>query len=128
MYNDLGGSWTGLTRALYGVSSLSYIGLSLLLIIGCLALLAPFYWLIRLLFSTGIPPLWGPLAIIQVALLFIMRRWVDARFKEGWLATLLYPLGIIFLIAVVINGMGRRLVGASVSWKKRSYDEDSQPV
>jgi chlorobactene glucosyltransferase len=123
MYTSIGDAWKGLSRALYGVSSVSYLGLSLLLVLGCATLLVPFYWLIKLLLTTGTLPQWGPLVILQITLLFIMRRWVDAHFKEGWLATLLYPLGIIFLIAIVINGMGRRLAGASVSWKKRSYDE-----
>ena len=125
MYNSLGDSWKGLSRALYGISTISYAGLGLVLIIGCFTLLAPFYWLFNLLLTSVTPPLWGPLVIMQVTLLFIMRRWVDSHFKEGWLATLLYPPGIIFLIAVVINGMGRRLVGASISWKKRSYNENS---
>jgi hypothetical protein len=125
MYSSLGDSWKGLTRALYGVSALSYAGLSLILVIGCLTLLAPFYWMINLLLTTGAPPLWGPLVIMQVALLFIMRRWVDAHFKEGWVATLLYPPGIVFLIAVVINGMCRSIIGVSISWKKRSYDNSS---
>jgi hypothetical protein len=41
------------------------------------------------------------------------------------LSTLLFPLGITFIIAVVINGMARQLSGAGVSWKKRTYDKDS---
>jgi hypothetical protein len=78
-----------------------------------------------MLFDSHLTPGWGPLVIIQVSLLFIMRRWVDARFKESLLSTLLYPLGITFIIAVVLNGMARRLTGAGVSWKKRTYDRGS---
>jgi hypothetical protein len=50
---------------------------------------------------------------------------VDARFKESLLATILFPLGITFIIAAVINGMARQLSGAGVSWKKRIYDKGS---
>ena len=125
MYNSAGGAWDGLTRALYGVTSISSVGLTALLAVGYLTFLAPFYWLWRVLFSYTVMPEWAPLVIIQVALLFIMRRWVDARFKESRLSTVLFPLGITFVIAVVINGMGRQLAGAGVSWKKRTYDKES---
>jgi hypothetical protein len=61
--------------------------------------------------------------IFQTGLLFIMRRWVDDRFKESLISTILFPLGMVFIIAVVINGMARQLAGMSVSWKQRFYDK-----
>ncbi|MCL2706724.1 MAG: glycosyltransferase [Dehalococcoidia bacterium] len=126
MYSNIAESWRGLSRALYGISALSYAALGMLLFLGCFVLLAPLFWLVALFFMTDMLPQWGPLVIMQVALLLIMRRWADAHFKEDWTATLLYPLGIIFLIAVVANGMWRRLIGASISWKKRSYHSNSK--
>ena len=125
MYNSLREVWEGLTRALYSVSSISMGTLACLLVAGYICFLGPFYWLLKMLFDSHLTPGWGPLVIIQVSLLFIMRRWVDARFKESLLSTLLYPLGITFIIAVVLNGMARRLTGAGVSWKKRTYDRGS---
>ena len=125
MYNSLSAVWEGLTRALYAVSSISFWALAGLLVAGYISFLAPFYWLWKLLFDSTFLPVWGPLVIFQVALLFIMRRWVDARFKESLLATILFPLGITFIIAAVINGMARQLSGAGVSWKKRIYDKGS---
>ena len=93
--------------------------------VGYLCFLAPFFWGWKLVFDSALLPAWGPVVILQVALLFIMRRWVDARFKESLLSTVLFPLGIAFIIAVVINGMARHLSGAGVSWKKRIYDKGS---
>ena len=42
MYNSAGGAWDGLTRALYGVTSISSVGLAALLAVGYLTFLAPF--------------------------------------------------------------------------------------
>ena len=125
MYDSLGAIWEGLTRALYGVSALSVAALSGLLVAGYSCFLAPFFWGWKLVFDSALLPVWGPVVIVQVALLYIMRGMVDRRFKESMLSTLLYPLGITFIIAVVINGMARQLSGAGVSWKKRVYDKGS---
>ena len=122
MYGSFGAIWEGLTRALYGVSSLSVAGMGGLLIVGYLALLAPFFWLGKEIFTSSALPVWGPVVILQVALLYIMRGAVDRRFKESPLSTVMYPLGIAFIIAVVINGMARQITRAGVSWKKRVYD------
>lgn len=125
MYGSASAVWNGLTRAIYAVSSISPAGLAGLLVAGYICFLAPFYWLWKMAFDSAFLPVWGPLVILQVALLFIMRRWVDARFKESLLSTMLFPLGITFIIAVVVNGMARQLSGAGVSWKKRIYDKGS---
>jgi len=125
MYSNLGTTWEGLTRCLYGVSAMSVAALSGLLVVGYITLLAPLYWLWKELFASASLPLWGPLVIFQVMLLFIMRGLVDSRFKESLLSTLLYPLGITFIVAVVIYGMALQVTGASVSWKKRVYHKTS---
>jgi chlorobactene glucosyltransferase len=125
MYGSLNAVWEGLTRALYGISSISFAALAVLLVVGYISFLAPFFWLWKLAFDSAFLPVWGPLVILQVTLLFIMRRWVDTRFKESVLSTILFPLGITFIIAVVINGMARQLSGAGISWKKRVYDKSS---
>ena len=125
MYDSFGAIWDGLTRALYGVSSISLAALAGMLAAGYMCFLAPFFWLWKMGASAVFVPAWGPLVLFQVTLLFIMRRWVDARFKESLFSTLLFPLGITFIIAVVINGMARQLSGAGVSWKKRIYDKGS---
>jgi len=125
MYDSFGAVWDGLTRALYAISSISLAALAGLLLIGYIGFLAPFFWLWKIAFASAFLPVWSPLVILQVALLFIMRRWVDSRFKESVLSTVLFPLGITFIIAVVLNGMARQLSGTGVSWKKRVYDKKS---
>ncbi len=122
MYSSLGDIWEGLTRALYGVTAISAWGLALLLAAGYVFFLAPFLWLVNLGMSENVP-VWAPLVLLQAALLLVMRRAVDARFKESVLSMLLFPLGIALLIGIVINGMARHLAGAGVSWKKRTYDK-----
>jgi chlorobactene glucosyltransferase len=125
MYNSFRAVWDGLTRSLYAVSSISFGALLGLLVAGYVLFLGPFIWLLKMEFAFSVPLPWGALVITQAALLFIMRGWVDARFKESLGSTLLYPLGIVFIIGVVLNGMARRLSGAGVSWKKRTYDKGS---
>jgi chlorobactene glucosyltransferase len=125
MYDSFNAVWDGLSRALYAVSSISVVALAGLLIAGYICFLAPFFWLWKMVFDSSFLPVWGPLVIFQVTLLIIMRRWVDARFKESVLSTILFPLGITFIIAVVFNGMARSLSGAGISWKKRIYDKGS---
>jgi chlorobactene glucosyltransferase len=125
MYGSYSAVWEGLTRAIYAVSAISFAALGVLLVVGYISFLAPFFWLWKMAFDSASLPVWGPLVILQVTLLFIMRRWVDTRFKESVLSTILFPLGITFIIAVVINGMARQLSGAGVSWKKRVYDKSS---
>ncbi len=121
MYDSLNSVWSGLSRTLYGVSSISSIALAALVIIGYTCFVWPFFLLGRVAFSSSYIPVWAPLVIFQVGMLFIMRRWVDARFKESPVSTAFFPLGMVFLIAIVINGMARQLAGASVSWKQRVY-------
>ena len=54
-----------------------------------------------------------------------MRRMVDSCFRESLLSTLSYPLGMAFLVIVVLYGMARQVAGVGVSWKKRVYDKAS---
>jgi chlorobactene glucosyltransferase len=125
MYGDLGSIWEGLTRALQGITAMASWGLVALLAAGYCCFLAPFFWTLKLVFDSAIVPAWAPLVLLQVSLIFIMRRSVDARFKESAISTALFPFGIAVLIAVVINGMARQLAGAGVSWKKRIYEKGS---
>jgi chlorobactene glucosyltransferase len=125
MYGDLGSIWEGLTRALQGISAIASGGLVALLVAGYCCFLAPFFWTWKLAFDSASVPAWAPLVLLQVALIFIMRRSVDARFKESVVSTALFPFGISVLIAIVINGMARQLAGAGISWKKRTYEKGS---
>lgn len=125
MYHDAGSIWEGFTKWMYSVSAISTPALVLLIVIGYTTLLAPFYWLCKAFWGMQDPPAWAILTLLQVLLLFAMRYIVDRRFGESRLSFLLYPVSIIFLIAVVIYGMVRQLTGAGVSWKNRVYGKAS---
>jgi chlorobactene glucosyltransferase len=125
MYHDAGSIWEGFTKWMYSVSAISTPALVLLIVIGYTTLLSPFYWLCKAFWVMQDPPAWAILTLLQVLLLFAMRYIVDRRFGESRLSFLLYPVSIIFLIAVVIYGMVRQLTGAGVSWKNRVYGKAS---
>jgi chlorobactene glucosyltransferase len=125
MYGDMGSMWEGFTKWMYSVSALSTTALVGLIILAYTTLLAPFYWAFRAAFIMNYPPAWIMLAILQVILIFIMRRMVDNRFGESLFSTLLYPVGMAFMVVVVLYGMARQVAGVGVSWKKRIYDKAS---
>ena len=121
MYAGQGTMWEGFARWMYSVSAVSAAGLAVLIIAGCTTLLAPFFWSLPAMFTLPGAPAWAMLVFLQVGMIYIMRRLVDARFRGSFLPTVLYPLGMTYLIAVVLYGMARQLTGAGVSWTKRVY-------
>ncbi len=125
MYTDRHAMWEGFTKWMYSVSAVSTAALVLLIILGYSTLLAPFYWAWQAVFVFPNPPAWAMLVFLQVGMIYIMRHMVDARFRESMLSTALFPLGMTYLILVVLYGMARQLAGAGVSWKKRVYDRAS---
>ena len=125
MYDDLGATWEGFVKWTYSVSALSTTALIGLVLVGYMSFLAPFYWLWKEVFVLTSPPIWGPLVIFQVAVLFIMRWLIDSRFKESPVSALLHPLGMTFLVAAALYGMARQVAGVGVSWKKRVYGKAS---
>lgn len=121
MYDSLGSIWGGLSRTLYGISSISSLALAAMVAIGFIFFVWPFFLLGILAFSHSYLPVWAPLVIFQVGMLLIMRQWADIRFKESFFSAVFFPLGMLLLIAIVINGMVRQLAGTGVSWKQRIY-------
>jgi len=125
MYNSLGATWQGLAKSIYSVAALSQAALLGLLIAGYVFFLAPFYWLWNELFVVATPSSWQPIVILQVAVIIAMRWLVDSRFKEPLVSTLLHPLGLSFLISVVIYAGAQQVLGAGVRWKERLYSKES---
>jgi chlorobactene glucosyltransferase len=125
MYTDRRAMWEGFTKWMYSVSALSTAGLILLISLGYVTLLAPFYWAWQAALVIPAPPAWAMLAFLQVGMIYIMRHMVDARFRESPISTIFYPLGMMFLVMVVLYGMARQVAGAGVSWKKRVYNRAS---
>lgn len=56
-------------------------------------------------------------------LLWAMRFAAAKRFRQDWRSALLHPLGIVLLLCVQWYALVRKLLGRSVSWRKRAYAE-----
>ena len=125
MYRSVGAMWEGFIKWLYSVAAMSRLALFGMLIAGYFFFLAPFYWLWNEFFVVAAPTVWREVIIFQVAVILIMRGLTDNRFKEPAISALCHPFGFSFLVASAVYAGGRRMVGASVSWKKRLYGGES---
>jgi chlorobactene glucosyltransferase len=122
MYDSLGNMWEGLVKWMYSVAALSMPALTGLIILGSFSFLVPFISLWR---GAVIGAAWYWVAVMQIALILIMRYLVDARFRLSAVSFFLHPLGMATWILAALWGMGRRLAGAGVSWKNRLYCRSS---
>jgi len=62
--------------------------------------------------------------LVAVAGAWLPRILAISRFKQKWTGALLHPIGIVLLLMVQWYALGRKLRGAAVSWKERSYVEE----
>jgi chlorobactene glucosyltransferase len=125
MYRSVGAMWEGFIKWLYSIAAMSRLALFGMLAAGYFFFLAPFYWLLNEFFVVATPTVWREVIIFQVAVILIMRGLTDNRFKEPAISALCHPFGFSFLVASALYAGGRRVVGASVSWKKRLYGGES---
>ena len=125
MYQNLGAMWEGFIKWIYSVAALSKLALFAMLAAGYFFFLAPFYWLWNEFFVVNNPTVWREYVIFQVVVILVMRVLIDSRFREPVISAVLHPLGFTFLVVSALYASGRRLVGASVSWKKRLYGGES---
>jgi len=125
MYRDFPSMWEGFIKWGYSLSALIPGILFVLVIIGTVFFLAPFYWLWNGFFMVEAPTVWRLVVMAQIAIILLMRGFVDNRFKESGVSALLHPFGMSYLIvAFSIAGM-RRTLGIGVNWKKRLYRRES---
>ena len=125
MYNNLGAMWTGFTKWIYSVASLTWGALVGLLIAGYVFFLAPFYWLWNELFISQDPSGRINILIFQVAMILGMRWIADSHFKESLASTVLHPVGFLFLVMVALSSLAQRIAGTGVHWKERLYKKES---
>jgi len=125
MYDSLHSIWEGFTKWMYSVSAESTAGLAGLVVLGYTTLLAPFYWAWRVIFVLDYSPMWAILPVVQILTILLMRQAVDNRFRSARFSSLLFPLSMTFLLAVVLYGMARQIAGVGVSWKNRIYGKAS---
>ncbi len=125
MYHDLGAMWEGFIKWIYSVAALSPAALVGMILAGYAFFLAPFYSLWNELFAVSAPSDWRAIIIAQVALILVMRWLVDNHFKGGLIPTILHPIGFSFLFLSSLHAGSRRIIGAGIRWKKRTYDQES---
>jgi chlorobactene glucosyltransferase len=125
MYRSLGAMWEGFIKWCYSVAAMSRLALFGLLVAGYVFFLAPFYWLWNEYFIVSAPTVWRGVVIFQVAVILLMRGLIDNRFKEPAFSAIFHPFGFTFLFMSALYAIGRRIVGAGVSWKKRLYGRES---
>jgi chlorobactene glucosyltransferase len=128
MYPTPGAMWRGLVRCVYSVTAISPLMLLILIIIACYCYIGPFYWLWNGLFVLKAPFIWCTLVVTQVLAIFFMRFLVDTRFKSSVLSTWLHPIGITYILVIVIYSIYRWVTGAGVSWKERAYGKEESIV
>jgi chlorobactene glucosyltransferase len=126
MYDNFKGIWHGLTRSVYAVAEISLIALVGLLIFACICYLIPFYSLWHEFSFTDGNNILKAIILIQVGTIYFMRRLADRRFDNNSIVSvILHPVGILFLLCVVVNAIARKLAGTGISWKERLYTEES---
>jgi chlorobactene glucosyltransferase len=122
MYPNLGDTWKGLARSIYSVASLAPPALALLIIIAYILFLSPFYALWNELFVLPSASQWRMVILFQVSVLLFMRWLADSHFKSPLIASILHPVGIIFLILDVAYALSCYAAGTGIQWKDRLYD------
>jgi len=126
MYNDFSGIWTGLGRSVYAIAEISVAALVMLMALAYLCYILPFYSLPNALFNIDGNNYLTAIIIIQVVTIFLMRWLSDRRFNNNSLISIiLHPIGILFLFAVVINAIFKKIAGTGIRWKGRLYTEES---
>ncbi len=125
MYHNLRSMWEGFIKWMYSMASLFPAILVVLMVIGYVFYLAPFYWIWNEFFIVTIPTQWRALVIFQVVLIILMRWLVDNHFKEPPISAFLHPFGFTYLYLSVLYGSARHIIGKGVQWKDRLYGEES---
>ena len=113
MYRSLGEVWEGFTKNLRAAFEES---LANFLIIGATqagCFLLPFALLFLPLRGKGF-------VIAEVALIYLIRIILTARFRTSWLSCALHPIGHALALAIGVNSW-RRSAGGGVTWKGRTY-------
>jgi hypothetical protein len=123
MYRNARQVWQGLAKnATEGLAApVRILPISVLLILGQIMpfVLAGWFWVRHA----------ASVAVIVYLLVAIAGAWLPrvlavVRFRQDWRGALLHPIGIVMLLALQWYALGRKLLGGTVSWKKRSYVED----
>jgi chlorobactene glucosyltransferase len=125
MYHTAADMWEGFVKWMYSVATISSAALLALITAGVIFYLGPFYWLWNEFFATVAPNAWRSIIIFQVAIIVVSRWFVDSRFKEPLVSTILHPVGFSYLVSAVLYGFVNKLMGKGINWKNSLYSERS---
>jgi len=128
MYPTALAMWHGLVRCIYSVVAITPLLLFVLIFFATFVYIAPFYWLWNGFFMSPTPLIWRATVISQVVLILLIRWLIDARFKAPTLSVWLHPLGISYILIIVLYAAWRWWIGAGVSWKEREYTEEETVI
>ena len=113
MYRSVGEVWEGFTKNLRAAFEESLTGFLMIGASQLCCFLAPF----ALLFL----PVPGKRFIVaEIALIYLVRIILTARFRTSWLGCVLHPIGHALALAIGVNSW-RRSAGGGVTWKGRNY-------
>ena len=62
--------------------------------------------------------------IAAVAGAWLPRALAAVQFRQAWRGAFLHPLGVFLLLVLQWYALGRKITGANVSWKERTYVRD----
>jgi chlorobactene glucosyltransferase len=114
MYRSFAETWEGFTkniRAAFDDRGMMF------WLFGCLQA-ACFFWPFVAVFVVGEPLRW--VVGLQIAIIFLIRFLLAARFRTSRFGALLHPLGVLLLMLIGLNSW-RLSRGRGVLWKGRTY-------
>ena len=114
MYRSLGETWEGFTKNMRAAFNEQGV---LFWFFG-IAQAACFVWPFALIFITPAALRW--VVGVQIALIFLIRFLLAARYRTTWLGALLHPIGMSLMLFIGINSW-RLSRGRGVVWKGRTY-------
>lgn len=121
MYRNFEEIWNGFSKNIFAGFSFSTLALFSINFIYFLLFFLPFILFFNQLscqFSLNLPLV---LLTLQVLMLYICRVIISARFKLGFISTLLHPLGAISVPVIALNSWRWIAGGKGARWKGRTY-------
>ena len=120
MYRNSRQVWQGLAKnATEGIAApIRILPISLLLLMGEVL---PFVFAVWFGVAGGLSTAVWVYLWVGIGGAWLPRFLAAARFRQSWRGAFLHPAGIVLLLAVQWYSLIRKLMGAPVSWKDRSY-------
>lgn len=113
MYRCFDEVWEGFTKNIRPAFERSVIGFMFIGAMQLCLFLLPFAQLF-------LPLAPKRLVLAEIALIYLIRALLTARFRTSWLGCFLHPIGHALALAIGLNSW-RRSAGKGVSWKGRTY-------